>query len=265
MRDPAGDPAPAAGLAALGPFFAVGTHDDGAAPRDGWRPMSELLDGPGVLAERVARTRAALAAAGGVPVEAVEPRIAVSVTHLGLVARLMSPVLGAAALAGIVPELDPATTHWRPVVGGPVPLSVPAGLLCPPAPAAAAHRLGGVACLDGVHGLAARVLATVLHGPVSALTRAAGTLSVSPLVLWGNVASAVNGATTMITAARPDLATRSAELAGLLLDSPALAEATLRTRPFRRRSCCLIYRAAPGGQGAVCGDCVLLERRPPSD
>jgi ferric iron reductase protein FhuF len=27
---------------------------------------------------------------------------------------------------------------------------------------------------------------------------------------------------------------------------------------FRRRTCCLIYRAAPGRDGAVCGDCVLL-------
>ena len=47
-------------------------------------------------------------------------------------------------------------------------------------------------------------------------------MAVSPRVLWGNVASAVNGAATMIAAARPDLAGPAAEAAA----------AMLRTRPW---------------------------------
>jgi hypothetical protein len=41
---------------------------------------------------------------------------------------------------------------------------------------------------------------------VAQITRAVEAMTVSPLVLWGNVASAVNGATVMIAKARPDLA-----------------------------------------------------------
>jgi ferric iron reductase protein FhuF len=63
----------------------------------------------------------------------------------------------------------------------------------------------------------------------------------------------------MVAAARPDLAGRVRVVADRLLDSEPLLGAGTRTREgaFRRRSCCLIYRAAPGGSGALCGDCAL--------
>ena len=83
-------------------------------------------------------------------------------------------------------------------------------------------------------------------------------MAVSPRVLWGNVASAVNGAATMIAAARPDLAGPAAEAAAAMLAHPALT-GTYQGRPgaaFRRRNCCLIYRLSPG-RPAYCGDCVL--------
>ena len=83
-------------------------------------------------------------------------------------------------------------------------------------------------------------------------------MAVSPRVLWGNVASAVNGAATMIAAARPDLAGPAAEAAAALLADPALT-GTYQGRPlrgFRRRNCCLIYRLSPE-RPAYCGDCVL--------
>jgi ferric iron reductase protein FhuF len=83
-------------------------------------------------------------------------------------------------------------------------------------------------------------------------------MAVSRQVLWGNVASAVNGAATMIAAARPELTGAAAEAATSMLDYPALAR-TYQGRPltgFRRRNCCLIYRLSPAAP-AYCGDCVL--------
>jgi ferric iron reductase protein FhuF len=98
----------------------------------------------------------------------------------------------------------------------------------------------------------------LLAGPVTQIVRAVEAMAVSPRVLWGNVASAVNGAATMIAAARPDLAGRAAEAAAALLEHPDLA-GTYQGRPlrgFRRRNCCLIYRLSPE-RPAYCGDCFL--------
>ncbi len=100
--------------------------------------------------------------------------------------------------------------------------------------------------------------AALLAGPVTQIVRAVEAMAVSPRVLWGNVASAVNGAATMIAAARPDLAGPAAAAAAALLANPALT-GTYQGHPlqgFRRRNCCLIYRLSPG-RPAYCGDCVL--------
>jgi len=45
--------------------------------------------------------------------------------------------------------------------------------------------------------------------------------------------------------------------AELLERAPLRGTGNLVDGEFRRRSCCLIYRAAPGRDGPVCGDCVL--------
>ena len=100
--------------------------------------------------------------------------------------------------------------------------------------------------------------AALLAGPITQIVRAVEAMAVSPRVLWGNVASAVNGAATMIAAARPDLAAPAAGAAAALLADPAL-NGTYQGRPlrgFRRRNCCLIYRLSPSAP-AYCGDCVL--------
>ena len=87
---------------------------------------------------------------------------------------------------------------------------------------------------------------------------------VSPIVLQGNIASAVNAAAGMIARARPDLATQAATLRSGLLGAPELAGTwTSSAGGFRRRSCCLIYRAAPAPTSAVCGDCILNATSPP--
>ena len=152
-------------------------------------------------------------------------------------ARLLSPALGAAA-AGWALSVEVAQARWVPALGGPFRLSL--------AEEAMAAGPGTAAT------------AALLAGPVTQIVQAVEAMAVSPRVLWGNVASAVNGAATMIAAARPDLAGRAAEAAAALLGHPNLA-GTHQGRPlegFRRRNCCLIYRLSPE-RPAYCGDCVL--------
>jgi hypothetical protein len=119
---------------------------------------------------------------------------------------------------------------------------------------------------------------SLLEGPVQELSEAFARLRVSPLILRGNVASAVNGAATAITrsaVAQPRVpqppagqsvawqsARRALTIAMSLYEHPALrGAATIAPdgTSFRRRSCCLIYRALPG---TLCGDCVLSPRNP---
>ncbi|SHN24739.1 (2Fe-2S)-binding protein [Actinacidiphila paucisporea] len=227
-------------ITALGPFFAVTTHPAAAPPTAPWQPMTAPL-----LAERAAAVRAYLAAAGGQPADAVEPRVAASVAHLGLAARLLSPALAAAVLHGRLLGYDLDAARWQPALGGPVPLSLPDDALHPPAPAE--------------DRLADTVAARLLDGPLAELASHFAALGVSPHILLGNTASAVNGAATALSAARPELAACARAFTALLLERPPLRPQSARTPAgaFRRRSCCLIYRAAPDRKGALCGDCVL--------
>ena len=226
-----------ADLAALGPYFAVDVHRPGSPVRPPWQPLGELTSSPGVLAGRISEVRERLAAAAGCPAAAVEFRVAASIAQLGLCARLLSPALGAAAAGRALP-VDVAQARWIPALGGPFRLSL--------AEEALAAEPGAAAT------------AALLAGPVTQIVRAVEAMAVSSRVLWGNVASAVNGAATMIAAARPDLAGQAAEAAAALLGQPDLA-GTYQGRPlqgFRRRNCCLIYRLLPE-RPAYCGDCVL--------
>jgi hypothetical protein len=232
-------------VAALGPFFAFEEHPAGTAPTLPWHRMSELLSEPAVLLGRVTETQAYLAAAGGQSPDAIEARVAASVTHLGLMARLISPALALAILGAGVPSLVLGQLRWQPVLGGAFPLSLPD------------TSLGSE---NGPKELADRLSTELFEGPIPAINEATRPFAVSEHILWGNVASAVNGAATAITNAAPHLAERAAQLATLLLAAPALRD-THTTFPetgrFRRRSCCLIYRAAPDHAGPLCGDCAL--------
>ena len=96
----------AAELAQLGPYFAVSIHPPGRSLPSPWRPLSTLLDSPEDLQRRIVEVRAALAA--GRPPDAVEFRVAASVTHLGVAARLISPALGTAVLLGRAPRDGPS-------------------------------------------------------------------------------------------------------------------------------------------------------------
>ena len=238
-----------ADLAALGPYFAVDVHRPGAPPRPPWQPLGELIGSPDALAGRIGEVRERLAAAAGCPPASVEFRVAASIAQLGLCARLLSPALGAAAAGRALP-VDIAQARWIPALGGPFRLSLPDTVLEAGAAGTGAAGTGAAA------GPAAT--ADLLAGPITQIVRAVQAMAVSPLVLWGNVASAVNGAATMIAAARPDLASSAARAAAALLGQPVLA-GTYQGRPlkgFRRRSCCLIYRLSPDAP-AYCGDCIL--------
>ncbi|GHD24802.1 (2Fe-2S)-binding protein [Streptomyces galbus] len=237
------DPAPAldtdlAALRALGGFFVLR-----AAVRPP-RPLATLADayagrtadGPGdPLAARVRR----VAAGTGAP----EERVAASVAHLGLAARLAAAALGCAALHGAVPELDPGLLRWDPDATAPDDLWLTA---VRPRPAD---------CLGEV----------LLDGHLAPLGRAlAARHRLAPGLLRGNAASAVAGAARQLDRwardrGRPDVARRAATATERLFAHPYLSGTVTVTGPaFRRRSCCLYYRVPGSG---VCGDCCFT--RPP--
>jgi len=241
---PAAAPRLLADLAALGPYFTVDVHRPAVPPRPPWQPLGELVSSPAALAGRIGEVRERLAVAAGCPPGDVEFRVAASIAQLGLCARLLSPALGAAAAGQALP-VDITQARWVPSLGGPFRLSLPDTVLeASVVPGSAAAGRAGAAGL--------------LAGPITQIVRAVQAMAVSPRVLWGNVASAVNGAATMIAAARPDLASSAARAAATLLGQPVLS-GTYQGSPltgFRRRNCCLIYRLSPSAP-AYCGDCVL--------
>jgi hypothetical protein len=81
-------------------------------------------------------------------------------------------------------------------------------------------------------------------------------------VLWGNVASALAGATGLLADQRPDHAEAAGRLAAEILAAPPVAGAGTLVRPepasprlfLVRHNCCLYYRIPGGG---TCADCVL--------
>ncbi|WOT39656.1 (2Fe-2S)-binding protein [Streptomyces coeruleorubidus] len=180
---------------------------------------------------------------------APESRVAASVAHLGLAARLWSVALGCAALYGRVPDLDPRLLHWDADAGAPDDLWLSEVRPLP----GDAQTLGAV--------LADVVLRAHLD-PLSAALRAHHRLA--PGLLRGNAASALAGAARELDRwarrhGRTDTAVRARSLAAELLAHPLLTGAgTLTGTAFRRRSCCLYYRVPGGG---LCGDCCFT--RPP--
>ena len=209
-----------ADLARFGRFFAIGTHGEVSNP---WRPMVELVDDPKVLEARVNRVEGALSASGGGV--AVDGRVAASVAHLGLVARLVAPMIGAAVLGRPV-SWSLRDLAWQDQLGGPYPLSI------------AAAPIGGTSAHE-------------------TLTEAFLGCRVSPKVLWGNVGSAINSAALQIARTRPEFARAAQSAADEKLADSRIDGGVLRSGPgFRRTSCCLIYRLSD--RSSCCGDCVLL-------
>lgn len=258
---PACSPSPAealrAGLAALGPFFAIETHSSRIRAQGPWQPLSALLGSADALTTRIDSVRSRLAAAAERPSGTIEFRVVASVAQLGLCARLIAPALGSAVLGEPLP-IDIMSARWVPGLGGPFRLSLPetafSTVSCQGRPADA-----GQACAP---------LLRLLDEPIRSLIELTTSLGVPRRLLWGNVASAINGAAVMITATRPALASATARVSSEALHFPQLA-GSYRGQPvtsFRRQSCCLIYRIAKSAPPEYCGDCILIERsqrRPP--
>lgn len=211
----------------MNPYFVWEPYEPGA----GWRPFTELLDA-GVLAERVAASRRALAAMSGLAEAALPERVIASVLFLGYASRLVSPLL-ADALDGPVRGAGPADLWWRPVPGGPLPIAAA------PVPARPAAELFDVAVLG-------------LVAPLLEVFRAR--YGLSRQVLWGNVASALGGAAGQLPEGAWPV------VADLLGRPPLAGMAVVGRRALYRLNCCLYYRIPGGG---TCGDCVLRRRSAP--
>jgi hypothetical protein len=238
--------------APFGPYFTWDPATDGA----GWRGWPELCEGD-VAAERVAVAREALIGMFGLPRDAVPLRVIASVTFLGYASRVVSPLLAAAVAGGDLPAPRATELFWRPVPGGPLPLTYAGNRARPTAEmdvAALAEAVAEVA-VDG------------LLGPLFECFRQQ--FALSPQVLLGNVASALAGAAGMIADQAPEHADRAAGVVERMLDRPPLAGTGTLVRPapdrarrfLVRRNCCLYYRIPGGG---TCADCVLTpedERR----
>jgi hypothetical protein len=217
-------------LNVLGGFFSAELHEPGSEPATPWRSMAELVGDPVVLTERIEQVRRTLAA-GRAPTT-IEPRVAASVGQLGLATRLLSPALASAASGNPI-DLDWTTMHWQPAAGGVFPLSVQ--------PASSTGFAAGV-----IHSM------SMLNAAIDRVN------PVSSVILWGNVGSALNGAATMLARLRPELAEMGYDLTrSVLADGPAAMAKPVIGPGFRRRSCCLLYRASSYGKAAICPDCVL--------
>ena len=231
-----------AGLAQLGPFFGAKFHDGSAPPEASWRSMDELVGNPEVLNRRVAFVRSSLAERAGLAVDTIETRVAASVAHLGMLARLTAPLFALALVHRRALAMDLRDLRWRPLEGTAFDVSIPVDVLA-----------------------AADTPATVMlkGDAVTEVGEVFSRFGISRKILSGNAASALAGASTALSFTRPDLAEPARTMLADLLEHPVLRDAA-RLEPggrLRRRSCCLIYRAAPGANGALCGDCVLVPLR----
>jgi hypothetical protein len=249
----------AARLSALGGFFVIDPPDRLTGGDVAYRPLAELVGDPQALRRRSEGMAARLAVSAGRPVEEIDARAAASAMHLGLAARLISPVIAAAALAGAVPSLDPVRARWRE----PGPGEAVLGLALPGPDSA----LGPDPSLDGIVDAVRNLALAPALLPLEAAVRAG--CGVPAAVLAGNTVSAAAGAVTVLTGADPAAGRRGRALVAALLRTPELAGRGGWTAQgtFRRASCCLWYRLPGGG---LCGDCVLVDsplrtgpRRPP--
>ncbi|MCQ9135744.1 (2Fe-2S)-binding protein [Streptomyces hilarionis] len=235
-------------LRPLGGFFALHTPADGSAgPADGLPTLAAAYGAPheggppqphgDPLTFRVRKVVRAL--------RAPEDRVGASVAQQGLAARLWSVALGCAVLYGGVPDLAPELLRWDPDGAAPDDLWL---TRVRPLPADAAT--------------VARVVVDGHLEPLGAALRARGPVAAG--LLRGNAGSALAATARLLEQwaranGRPEVDARARALTAELLTHPYLEGAGVLTGAhYRRRSCCLYYRAPGGG---LCGDCCFT--RPP--
>jgi hypothetical protein len=177
----------------------------------------------------------------------VELRVAASVVHLGLVARVVSPLFALRVRFGRRVSVRFADLRWQPGSASTFPLSISETVFDE------RDDERNDECGGDHEGDAVSELETVIAG-----------FGVNRHILRGNVASALAAASRTLVAAQPELKDRSEALLADQLAGPRLAGSSELSADgtFRRRSCCLIYRAAPDHHGSLCGDCALAHRPP---
>ncbi|GAB7142227.1 (2Fe-2S)-binding protein [Mycobacterium riyadhense] len=206
-------------ISSYGGFFALTVGGDAA----GWHPVVQsYADGyEDLIDATVKRYRT------------TELRVGASLVHLGHAARLWSPVLACVLGRGVVPDLSDLQ---RADDGARLRLPEPVGEPVSPSPE-----------------LLYRVVVQDHMEPFAAGLR----IDPAPGLLYGNIASALVGASHALLAARPDLRRPIVEITNDLLGTGCLAGSGVLTSDgldFKRRSCCLFYRIPGGGK---CGDCPL--------
>lgn len=221
--------------AELGEYFALSARDDGE-----WQDLPLLFEDAAVV-DFVDRTRNAIAASTRCSARDIPVKLAASSFQLGVSARLLSPVVGAATCFGAVPLLNRRSLTWQPTSKHFPRFATPdADWVEAPTPARAAALIAGS-------------LLTGVLGPLNDKLRSL--MSLSPRVAWGNVISAANGAVTVIAMSRPQHERAGRALVRALMETEPLTETgSFVHGRFVRRSCCLFYQAPRSG---LCGDCVL--------
>jgi ferric iron reductase protein FhuF len=222
--------------AELGAYFAVPSLDSGEGA-----DLAGLIADEATVREFVDRTRTAVATSMHCDRGDVPQRMAASSFHLNVVARLISPVVGAATVCGEVPLFTPDSVTWQPTNGH-----------SPQFGTTDLQWASGPTATRAAEVISASILATVV-GPLNRTL--ASTHGLSSQVSWGNTVSAANGAVTVMAMSRPALEQPGRALVRALLDTETLTRTgEFVGDRFVRRSCCLFYQAPRGG---LCQDCVL--------
>ena len=178
-------------------------------------PGSGAVSWAQVLAEdaltgRFAVVRQVLAGSSGLPVDALDPKVAVSATQVGLASRLWSVTLASAVLHDQVPDLSSANLLASPVHRGPVPI----GLADPTRWDAVPSLTDAVTTIDEL----------VVRGSMAELIAACARVGRTPeKVLLSNAASSLVGAARVLARLRPEAGPRAWELARGLLALPEVA------------------------------------------
>ncbi len=223
--------------ARLGEYFAL---PDASAPGGPvWHPLSSLLEQT-MARDLVDRSRQAIATAMTCDRDEISVRLAASSFQLGIAARILSPLIGAAICHSALPVLNRTSIRWRPVGHSVLFAADEIEFVTVAGPADAACAIADSALYE-------------LFDPLNEILSTA--VSLSPKISWGNVSSAANGAVTVLSSARPDRERAGRALVRALLETAPLHDTgTFDTGTFTRRSCCLFYQAPRSG---FCGDCVL--------
>jgi hypothetical protein len=209
-------------ISSYGEFFTIAVGGTDA----GWQPVRRFYDNG--CSELIVATVARYSTA--------DLRIGASMVQFSHASRLWSPVLACALVHGVVPDLthleradDAARLRLPDPIGRPVDRDDP-----PP------DLLYRIVVQQHLEPLAEGLRVKMASG-----------------LLFGNAASALVGASRALQQARPDLREQATRLTESLLATGKLDNAGVITGPnltFRRRSCCLYYRAPTGSK---CSDCAL--------